>query len=59
MSEHESTGPEFIAVALQVACNGVNLISDVAEARGRIAGNIDTIAGYVTTASNFCQWFYG
>jgi len=59
MSEHETTGPEFIAVALQVACNGVNLISDVAEARERIAGNISKIEGYVTTATNFCQWFYG
>ena len=59
MSEHETTGPEYIAVALQVACNGVNLISDVGEARARIAETIRTIDGYVTTASNFCQWFYG
>ena len=59
MSDQETSGPEFIAVALQVACNGVNLISDVAEARARIAGTIGTIEGYVTTASNFCQWFYG
>ena len=48
MSEQETTGPEFIAVALQVACNGVNLISDVGQARARIAENIAKIEGYVT-----------
>ena len=42
MSDEETTGPEFIAVALQVSCNGVNLISDVAEARARIADLVHT-----------------
>ena len=58
MSEHETAGPEFIACALQVSCNGVNLISDVPEARARIASTIEKIGGYATTASNFMEWFY-
>lgn len=59
MAEQDTTGPEFIAVALQVSCNGVNLITDVDEARARIAETIGTIDGYVSTASNFGEWFYG
>lgn len=59
MSEHESAGPEFIACALQVACDGLNLVSDVTEARSKMAGTIKKIDGYATTASNFLRWFYG
>jgi predicted amidohydrolase len=59
MSEQDTVGPEFIAVALQVSCNGLNLISDVSEARQRIAETIGKIDGYVTTATNFLHWFYG
>ena len=59
MSDQESVGLEFIAVALQVSCNGLNLISDITEARSRIAETIKKIDGYATTASNFLQWFYG
>jgi predicted amidohydrolase len=61
MSEAEQgqSGPEFIAVALQVSCNGVNLCSDRESARQRIAETIKTISGYTTTATNFLKWFYG
>jgi predicted amidohydrolase len=59
MSEHEVGGPEFIAVALQVACKGVNLCPDAESARARIAKTIKTIEGYAATASNFQEWFYG
>lgn len=59
MSDQPDSGPEFIACALQVSCNGVNRISDVAEARARIAGTIKKIEGYANTASHFLQWFYG
>ena len=59
MTEQEPVGPEYIAVALQVSCHGLNLISDVGEARARMMQSIKTIEGYVTTASNFCEWFYG
>ncbi len=59
MSEEFAAGPEFIAVALQLACNGVNLCQDRASARARIAQSIETIAGYTTTATNFMDWFYG
>jgi predicted amidohydrolase len=58
MSDQE-TGPEYIAVALQVSCHGVNRCPDAESARARIARTIDTISGYTTTASNFCEWFYG
>ena len=53
MSEQETVGPEFIACALQVSCNGVNLIQDVGAARARIMETIGKIEGYATTASNF------
>jgi len=59
MSEQDTVGPEFIAVALQVSCNGVNLCPDVESARSRIAETIRTIEGYATTATNFLHWFYG
>lgn len=59
MTDQEPVGPEFIAVALQVSCYGLNLISDVSEARARMMESIKTIEGYATTASNFCEWFYG
>jgi predicted amidohydrolase len=59
MSENEEVGPEFIACALQLACNGVNLISDIGEARKRIAGTIEKIGGYTTTVTNFMKFFYG
>jgi hypothetical protein len=59
MSDHESAGPEFIAVALQVSCNGVNACPDPESARARISETIDTISGYTTTATNFMNWFYG
>ncbi|MDJ0928385.1 MAG: nitrilase-related carbon-nitrogen hydrolase [Gammaproteobacteria bacterium] len=59
MSEHEAAGPEFIAVALQVACKGVNRCADRESARARIAETIKTIEGYATTATNFLHWFYG
>jgi len=59
MADQESAGPEFIAVALQVSCDGLNLVSDVTEARSRIAATIKKIDGYASTASNFLKWFYG
>ena len=59
MSDHEAAVPEFIACALQVSCNGVNLISDIAEARERIAGTIEKIGGYAKTIANFLPFFYG
>ncbi|MDH3976920.1 MAG: nitrilase [Gammaproteobacteria bacterium] len=59
MAEQDGAGPEFIACALQVSCNSVNLLSDVGEARQRIAGTIKTIEGYASTAAGFLQWFYG
>jgi predicted amidohydrolase len=59
MPEHDTSGPEFIAVALQVSVAGVNRCPDVDSARARIAENIARIEGYATTASNFCEWFYG
>lgn len=59
MAEQDGAGPEFIACALQVSCNAVNLISDVDEARQTIAGTIQTIERYASTAASFLQWFYG
>ena len=59
MPEHDTSGPEFIAVALQVSVTGVNRCPDAESARARIAENIGRIQGYATTASNFCEWFYG
>ena len=59
MSEQDQSGPEFIACALQVSCNGVNRLNDAESARERIAGTIKTIEGYARTAANFLQWFYG
>ena len=59
MPEHDLSGPEFIAVALQVSVTGVNRCPDAASSRVRIAENIARIEGYATTASNFCEWFYG
>ena len=59
MSDQEQSVPDYIACALQLACNGVNLISDVTEARTRIANNIDKIGGYVNTIVNFMKFFYG
>lgn len=57
--QQDTSGPEFIAVALQVSCKGVNRLTDPAAARARIAQTIETIAGYTTTATNFLNWFYG
>lgn len=59
MPEHEISGPEFIAVALQVSVTGVNRCPDMASSRARIVENIARIQGYTTTVSNFCEWFYG
>lgn len=59
MPEQDLSGPEFIAVALQVSVTGVNRCADAESARARIAQNIGRIEGYATTASNFCEWFYG
>jgi len=59
MSKNEEAIPDYIACALQVSCYGVNLISDIAEARKCIAGTIDKIGGYAATASSFLQFFYG
>lgn len=59
MSEQNTTGPEFIAVALQASCKGVNRCPDVPSSRARIAETIKTIGEYATTASNFLEWFYG
>ncbi len=59
MSEQEAVGPEYIAVALQLACKGVNRCPDSETARARIAETLRTIEGYATTATNFLHWFYG
>ncbi|RMF96825.1 MAG: nitrilase [Gammaproteobacteria bacterium] len=59
MAEGEAAGPEYIAVALQVSCKGVNRCPDRESARARIAETIRSIEGYTTTASNFLHWFYG
>ncbi|HHQ13624.1 MAG TPA: nitrilase [Chromatiales bacterium] len=59
MSENDTVGPEFIAVALQVSCTGVNRCQDAESARAVISKTIERIGGYATTASNFLQWFYG
>jgi predicted amidohydrolase len=57
--ENNESEPEFIACALQVSCNGVNLCPDAESARARIAETIKKIEGYASTASNFLKWFYG
>ncbi|HJP39584.1 MAG TPA: nitrilase-related carbon-nitrogen hydrolase [Gammaproteobacteria bacterium] len=59
MSDHKEEVPEYIACALQLACNGVNLIADVGEARERIAGTIEKIGGFTSTVVNFMHFFYG
>jgi hypothetical protein len=57
--DNNESEPEFIACALQVSCNGVNLCPDAESARARIAETIKKIEGYASTASNFLKWFYG
>lgn len=59
MSEQDTAGPEFIAVALQVSVKGVNRCPDRESARARIAETIKKIEGYATTAKNFLHFFYG
>lgn len=59
MADQNDGELEFIACALQVSCDGLNLVSDVGEARSKMANTIKKIEGYATTAANFLNWFYG
>ena len=59
MNEAEITGPEYMAVALQVSVKGVNRCPDRATSRARINENLKRIGEYTTTASNFLRFFYG
>jgi predicted amidohydrolase len=59
MSEELISGPEYMAVALQVSVKGVNRCPDRASSRARINENLKRIGEYTTTACNFLRFFYG
>jgi predicted amidohydrolase len=59
MAEQNTDGPEYIAVALQIACSGLKHCPDRPSAQEHMLRKIETINGYVTTATRFLNFFYG
>jgi len=59
MSEQNSRDPEFIAVALQTTCSGVNFCPDRKSAQQVMLKKIAGIGDYTATAVNFLNFFYG
>jgi len=59
MSQDDNEALEFIAVALQTNCTGVNSCPDRKSAQKVMAEKIAGIGGYTATAVNFLNFFYG
>ncbi len=59
MSDENTEDLEYIAVALQTTCSGVNFCTDRKAAQEVMSKKIAALGGYTKTAVNFLDFFYG